>query len=707
VARRETLRDLEEHYEGLETGAKALLRERPRGVLGSVADLLVVAPEHVAAVEGALGERAGAVVCETSEAAEQAGALVRDRTLGRTLIISLEECRNGYFSDIELLSTGAIGRASAWVKAEGRYDRMVGALLGHTLVVRDRQTAQEIRKNDLTEWPLVTPEGDFFDHPGLVAAGGQKAAQGLISRKAELRRLEHEIDEYLALIRQREERLGDLDLGLKTADGAIERLRQNVYEKNVALGEASTQLEQLTVREQFVADERAALGGELEAIGRQAQAVGDRAAALESLLAELSWLKSQVAGEIGTHSQTLEKYEKGKADLQKGLSDARVECAKVSEQRVAVEKRLEMHRAHRLEAARALEGVAGRLAEARARLETAALEAQKRQVEREALGRETGLARERLSEATLRRDGAAESCEEARRQETRARADLGPCEEELGRLRVEEEGQRVKSESLRERARQELEIDLESTAALEPPPEGVDWEALAREVEELRVKLSSFGAVNVDALGQLTEFEEREKFLVAQQEDLIKAKTQLEDLIRQLNKESRELFEKTIDFVREQFSTLFRKIFGGGKADIILEEQEGVDPMEQGLEILARPPGKELTSISLLSGGERSLTAIALVMALFKANPSPFCLLDEADAALDEKNVERYAGVVREFAADTQFIVITHNKRTMAVCDLLYGVTMEQQGVSKKVSVNLSGDQGLDLLRQKGAPAPA
>ena len=225
-------------------------------------------------------------------------------------------------------------------------------------------------------------------------------------------------------------------------------------------------------------------------------------------------------------------------------------------------------------------------------------------------------------------------------------------------------------------------------------------------MDELRAKIAGFGAVNVVALDQMTELEEREKFMLAQQEDLVRSKGQLEDLIRQLNKESRELFDKTFDFVKEQFNVIFRKIFGGGKADLVLEQTQNVDSMEQGLDILARPPGKELTSISLLSGGERSLTAIALVMALFKANPSPFCLLDEADAALDEKNVERYAGVVREFSADTQFIVITHNKRTMAVCDVLYGVTMEQQGVSKKVSVNLGGNGGLDVLKAKAGPAP-
>jgi chromosome segregation protein len=285
--------------------------------------------------------------------------------------------------------------------------------------------------------------------------------------------------------------------------------------------------------------------------------------------------------------------------------------------------------------------------------------------------------------------------------------ELGPCEDDLNRLKIEEEGLRVKAENLAQRAREELEIDLAQLSAEAPVEDIPDPDALAREVDDLRSKISGFGAVNVVALEQLNELEEREKYMLAQTEDLTKSKGQLEELIRDLNKESKELFEKTFEFVKEQFGTIFRKVFGGGKADIILEQGDNIDLSERGLEIMARPPGKELTSISLLSGGERSLTAIALVMALFKANPSPFCLLDEADAALDEKNVERYAGVVKEYANDTQFIVITHNKRTMAVCDTLHGVTQEQLGVSKRVSVSLSGDASLDLLKGKGGQTMA
>jgi chromosome segregation protein len=372
-----------------------------------------------------------------------------------------------------------------------------------------------------------------------------------------------------------------------------------------------------------------------------------------------------------------------------------------------VEERIRMLEASRAEARRTLEAAAVRREETAGRLEGAEEEIRRHRAERADLDRQVAAARERAEESSRRRTELASADEAARAERERVEGELGPCAAERQQLEIEEEGRRVKAEALAQRAREEAGIDLEAASASAPAEEGLDLEGLRRETDELRTRIAGYGAVNVAALEELAELEERDKFYQTQIEDLDRSKTELEELIRTLNRESRELFDRTIELVREQFSAIFRKIFGGGNADIIVEQVEGVDPMEQGLEIKARPPGKELTPISMLSGGEKSLTAIALVMALFKANPGPFCLLDEADAALDEKNVERYAGLVHEFASDTQFIVITHNKRTMAVCDALYGVTMEQRGVSKKVSVNLSGNEGLDVLKAKAAPSPA
>jgi chromosome segregation protein len=242
----------------------------------------------------------------------------------------------------------------------------------------------------------------------------------------------------------------------------------------------------------------------------------------------------------------------------------------------------------------------------------------------------------------------------------------------------------VKNEDLTQRVAEELQIDL-AGAYENFQAEDVDWELIRTEIAELRGKIERLGNVNIDAIKEQAELEQRYEFLAVQTEDLTKSKTQLEQLISRINKESRAKFKATFEQVRENFHEMFRKLFGGGKADIFLEDP--YDILECGIEIIARPPGKETRSISLLSGGEKSLTALALLFAIFKTRPSPFCFLDEVDAALDEANIERFNLIVQEFQKNSQFIIITHSKRTMSIVDVLFGITMQTQGVSKKISV--------------------
>jgi len=208
---------------------------------------------------------------------------------------------------------------------------------------------------------------------------------------------------------------------------------------------------------------------------------------------------------------------------------------------------------------------------------------------------------------------------------------------------------------------------------------------VAAEIQDLRGKIERLGNVNLDAITEQEELQKRREFLAAQLDDVRDSQKQLTDLIRRINRQSREMFLETFGQVRENFQELFRKMFGGGRADVMLLDAE--DVLESDIEIVARPPGKELRSLSLLSGGEKTMTAIALMFAFFRAKPSPFCLLDEVDAALDESNNERFNRLVEEFVADSQFIVITHAKRTMAMAGVLYGVTMQEPGVSKRISV--------------------
>jgi chromosome segregation ATPase len=225
----------------------------------------------------------------------------------------------------------------------------------------------------------------------------------------------------------------------------------------------------------------------------------------------------------------------------------------------------------------------------------------------------------------------------------------------------------------------------------------IDQIVATEEITELRRKLTRLGSVSLDSLQELAELEMRADTLETQYADLSSAKRSLEEIIATINQDSRRLFTETFASIRTHFQELFRKLFGGGQADILLEDEN--DILETGIEIIARPPGKELRSISLMSGGEKTLTAVALLLAIFRSKPSPFCILDEVDAALDEANIGRFTTVLRDFLDQSQFIIITHSKKTMAVADVLYGVTMQESGISKRVAVRFE-----DWVEENGKP---
>ena len=239
-------------------------------------------------------------------------------------------------------------------------------------------------------------------------------------------------------------------------------------------------------------------------------------------------------------------------------------------------------------------------------------------------------------------------------------------------------------------AAQSIEGQEAPTASEKAPEVAFNIPELEAEIERLRKRCESFGAVNLVAIEEFDELKARFEFLTKQQSDLITAKESLHQTILKINRQTRQMFMETFTKVSEEFRIYFRMLFGGGEAQLILLDPENV--LESGIEIVARPPGKKLQNISLLSGGEKSLTAIALVFGVFKVNPSPFCVLDEIDAALDESNVGRFSYLLKDFAKIAQFIVITHNKKTISSADVMYGITMQETGVSKIVSVKF-GDK--------------
>jgi len=233
----------------------------------------------------------------------------------------------------------------------------------------------------------------------------------------------------------------------------------------------------------------------------------------------------------------------------------------------------------------------------------------------------------------------------------------------------------------------------------------IDWEFVQSAIAEMTERLDAMGPVNLDAIQEYDELEERQKFLDAQHEDLVNSKAELLNVINKINATTKELFAETFEQIRLNFQEMFFELFGGGKANLLLVDD--VDPLESGIEIIAKPPGKQLQSISLLSGGERTMTAVSLLFAIYMVKPSPFCVLDEMDAQLDESNISRFIKILDRFVHQSQFVVITHNKRTIAKADILYGVTMEEHGISKLVGVKLTrrenSSEATDLIGAQGA----
>jgi chromosome segregation protein len=305
--------------------------------------------------------------------------------------------------------------------------------------------------------------------------------------------------------------------------------------------------------------------------------------------------------------------------------------------------------------------------------------------------------------------------EESLREQRRSLTEL---QEKRGAIDVELAQKNMGIQNLRDRIQQKYHINLDDvrsecitiTFADEGPPRvhvlspeematsgvATDWDTVAQQIEALQKRLDEMGPVNLVAIEEYEETEQRYQFLSKQLDDLVQAKVQLHEVINRINVQTREMFRSTFDQIRTNFRAMFTEVFGGGKADLILMDEN--DLLESGIDIVARPPGKQLQTISLLSGGEQTMTAVALLFSIYQVKPSPFCVLDELDAPLDESNINRFIRVLQRFLEHSQFIIITHNKRTIGMADVLYGVTMQEQGVSKIVSVKFhrSGDQVMD-----------
>ena len=691
------LQELEQRLEGVGAGAQqvlALARGSEPGpwgaVLGLVADLLHAPLQWAPLIDVALGDRGQHLVLRG--AAELLDSL-RESTLalrGRVGFLLADDPldsnpRNAPPPADLTHAPGVIARADHLVETASEYQSLAERLLGRTWIVERLEDALRLARGEARGASFVTSAGEWLGADGTLIIGPRQSASALVSRRSELRVLREQVANWASEceraadsarqigleIQHEEEREHTLSAQQLQAasDLSDERLRENLAQQRRA---------QLLTHQAHHATEQAEASAQVEQCTRALAALQERE---ERAQAELHQLEEALA----VQARDLAEVETVRRRLERSATQVQVEFAKS-------EERLQNLQARRQQFERDQQERARQLADYRAQL-SASLQ-RVRQCEFEILVDESRIAegylhKERHLETVVKLIQQREA-NRARRQvlATQAhqlRGEARQFDERVHALELAAGGIRHERGTLADRLREDYGIELSELEHQPTEDELHQREAVEQEIGELRRKLNHIGNVNLESLEELTQLETRFESLSGQYHDLVRAKDSLAQIIARINADSRRLFAETLEAVKGHFQSLFRKLFGGGQADIVMEE--GVDILESGIEILARPPGKEPRSISLLSGGEKTLTCVALLLAIFQYRPSPFCVLDEVDAALDEANIERFIAVLQEFLAWTQFVVVTHSKKTMTCATTLYGVTMQESGVSKRVSV--------------------
>ena len=683
------LTDMEKRCEGLKPGVKSILKNRSVEnnrfdyVEGMLADIIEADVEYANAVEAVLeGQTDSLVINNTSRMladSEQIQALD-----GRVNFICLDKIEP--FVDSNDLSKYECvkGRLVEFVKFDGKYAPLAWKLLGKTLIVDSLNEAAELAGHGAKGYKCVTLKGEFVSTDGVIKLGPLGKATGLISRKSRLRQLQDTIANITSEIEAIENQTEKNYQTKIHLDKLCKELRTAVYEANTEQMQVSSKLSVIEQNVKRLKEEEPLIASEIDLLAEQiAQSVQKEYDSKQKLY-ELEVVNNQRTEHIEQLQTRQSEQKQQQQALSDKLTDLKIALGQITEQSKALKQAIFSLDSQVQE---------NRTAAGAAEKETASCDEQLTSAQRDILGCEASVSelfvekeKNQQSSRLLQKELQRLSEEKQQTEELIRvkRAEKGRTEQMTNELKIELSQLEVRHQDLIERVRDELQIDL-AEAYKDYTDQQVDWEGIREEIATLRGKIERLGNVNVDAIDEQEALENRHEFLSTQVQDLNSSRAQLQQLINRLNKKSREKFQETFDEIRGHFQEIFRKLFGGGKADVILEDSE--DILDAGIEVIARPPGKETRSISLLSGGEKSMTALALLFSVFKAKPSPFCFLDEVDAALDEANNERFNMLVREFQKDSQFIVITHAKRTMSIADVLFGITMQVRGVSKKISV--------------------
>ena len=694
ASRLESLRNITERYDGYGNSIRRVMEQKNHvpGIRGVVADIIHVEKNYEIAIETALGGSIQNIVTDNEQTAKQMIEFLKKNRYGRATFLPLNSISSrGEFNQRGALNEpGAIGLASGLVTAEKEYDGLIGYLLGRVLVVDHIDLAIAIARKYRHSIRMVTLEGESLSPGGSMTGGAFKNNSNLLGRRREIEELEKKVKELAAGYHEIRQSMEDNRSRRNEMRDTVAALQQKFQEQSIQQNTARLNIEQLEKKAEEIRGGYTRIEREQEEIRLQAR---DMQADNIKITQELEASKrdeEELETFIETRQKELEDWKKDEAETSEKLEKIRLD-ASASQQKESfikenlrrLKEEIEVLSKEREEILDSLEKGSQETAEKRKTIDKV-----RKEIEGFAAKEET--AAKQLEKWQQEKEERTKSHKEFFEKRDELSGQISLLDKECFRLKTQAE----KIEENREARISYMweEYEITPNNALQYRKEEMnDRHVMKQQIHKLKDEIRALGSVNVNAIEDYKELLERHTFLSGQYNDLLEAEKTLEQIIQELDEGMRKQFSEKFGEIQKEFDKAFKELFGGGRGTLELAEDE--DILEAGIRIISQPPGKKLQNMMQLSGGEKALTAIALLFAIQNLKPSPFCLLDEIEAALDDSNVGRFAGYLQKLTKNTQFIIITHRRGTMNAADRLYGITMQEKGVSTLVSVDLVENQ--------------
>ena len=689
-SRLESLKNIAERYDGYGNSIRKVMEQKASnpGLLGVVSDLIQVEKKYETAIETALGGNIQNIVTEDESTAKKMIGFLKQNRLGRATFLPLTSvsAKGNPKNETLLDEEGVLGIANRLVKCDKKYDEVAAYLLGRVLVVDTIDHAIALAKKNHYSLHIVTLEGEYLSPGGSMTGGAFKNSSNLLARKREIEELEQKVDSIRKELSELKNRREDIRTAIELNADELDQVKEELQQKYLVQNTAKMNVDRAKQQRNESEAVFTGLMGEKQQIEQQIEEIDNNK---KQILDEIEYSKKreqEINEEANAFQKILEEQAKLENEASQKLSNIQLETANIKQKvefaQVNIDRINGEVEKFDAECADLLENAAQSKEDAKKKQQD--IEEIKKTIA--ASGESHGKLEEELRESVAKKEQMSADYRGFFQKQEEISKRCNDLDKEIFRLN----NQREKLKEAGEYQTNYLweEYELTPHAALELQNDIYDdLTALKKMVAEVKDEIRKLGDVNVNAIEEYKEVSERYQFLKGQHDDLVEAEQTLVGIIEDLDSGMRKQFSEKFAEIQKEFDASFKHLFGGGHGTLELVEDE--DILECGIRIIAQPPGKKLQNMMQLSGGEKALTAIALLFAIQALKPSPFCLLDEIEAALDDSNVTRFASYLNKLTKNTQFIVITHRRGTMAAADRLYGITMQEKGVSTLVSVNL------------------